>query len=142
MFKNYYYIYVLSTDYVIHLLLKSNPRPKNEQINKLWCYHWNFNVLLVQSLFEIYHIEAYNSISSYNFVCISETNFHSNILEEEKTFQLNIYNLNQEDHPNITNREDACIYSKTFQRVCEVKLTNISQCAICEISLQNFKRLV
>lgn len=93
-------------------------------------------------MFEIYHIEAYNSISSYNFVCISETNFHLNILEDEKTFQLNIYNLNQEDHPNITNQEDACIYSKKFQDVCEVKLTNISQCVICEISLQSFKRLV
>ena len=45
LFKNYYYINVLSTDYVIHLLLKNNPRPKNKQINKLWCYHWNFNVL-------------------------------------------------------------------------------------------------
>ena len=101
---------VLSIGYFIHLFLlllqhgdmESNPGPNRKQVNNLSCCHWNVNSLMAQNLSKISQIEAYNSLCSHDFICISETYFGSTILEGDKSFHLNGYNLLREDHPNNT----------------------------------------
>ena len=61
---------------------------------------------------------------------LSETYFDSTILERDKSFHLNGYNLLRADHPNNTKQGGACMYYKESLGVCEVKLSNLSQCVI------------
>ena len=57
-------------------------------------------------------MEPYNSIYSDDAICISETYFDSTILEGDKCFHLNGYNLLRADHPNNTKRGVTSIYYK------------------------------
>ena len=75
----------------------------------------------------------------YSIVKISSAYQKPTILEEDKSFHLNGSNLLRVDHPNNTKRGGVCIYCKESLGVCEVKLPNLSQCVICEVSLQNCK---
>ena len=86
-----------------------------------------------------FQIEGYNSFYSHDFICISETSFDSTILEWNKKCHLNGYNLLRADHSNNTKQGHVCICYKKSLGVCEVKLSNLSQCHICEVSLQNCK---
>ena len=138
---------VLSTGYFIHLLLvffqhgniESNPGPKNKHINNLSYCHWNVSSLLAQNLSKISQIEANSSLYSHDFICISETYFDSTISVGHKSFHLNGYKLLRADHPNNTKQGGVCIYYKEFLSVREVKLSNLSQSVICEVSLQKCK---
>ena len=119
--------------------IESNSGPKNKQVNNLSCCHWNVNSLLAQNLSRISQTEAYNPLYSHDFICISETYSASTILEGDKSFYLNGYNLLRADHPKNTKQGGVCIYYKESLGVREVKLSNLSQCIICEVSLQNCK---
>ena len=136
---------VLYSSYFLHLLLlqhgdiESNPGPKKEQIKYLSCCHWNVNSLLAQNMCKISQIEAYNSLYNYDFICISETYFDSSILEGDRNFQLNGCHLIRADHPSNTKRGGVCIYHKESLGVRLVKFSNLSQCIICEVFLQNCK---
>ena len=44
-------------------------------------------------------LESYNAIYKHDFLCISETYFHSSILEGGENMQLNGYNMIRTDHP-------------------------------------------
>ena len=132
--------------YFLHPLLpqhgdtESNPGPRNDQTTKnLSCCHWNVNSLLAHNLAKIFQIEAYNSLFNHDLICISETQFDSSVLEGGRSFQLNGYNLLSAYHPSNTKLRVASIYNKESLCVCEVKLSNLSQCIICEVSLRNCK---
>ena len=83
-------------------------------------------------------IEAYNSLYNYDFICISETYFNSSILEGDRNFKLNGYHLIRADQPRNT-KTGVCIYHKESLDVRLVKLSNPSQCIVCEVFLQNCK---
>ena len=94
------------------LTSKSNPGPRNEKIIKnLSCCNWNVNSL-----------QDYNSLFNHDFICISETYFDSSVIEGNRRFQLNGYNLLRADHPNNTKQGGVCIYYKESLCVREVKL--------------------
>ena len=149
------YLYCLNTvtvvnvvvyGYFLHLLLlqhgdiETNPGPRNEQTNKnLSCCHWNVNSLLAHNLAKISQIKVYRSLFNHDFICISETYFDSSALEGDRSFQLIGYNLLRADHPSNTKRRGVCIYYKESVCVWEVKLSNLSQYNICEVSLDNCK---
>ena len=119
--------------------IESNPGPKKEQIKYISCCHWNVNSLLTQNMCKISQIQAYNSLNNYNFICISETFFDSSILEIDRNFQLNGYQLIRADHPSNTKRGGVCIYHKESRGACLVKLSFLSQCIVSEVFLQKFK---
>ena len=107
---------------------ESNPGPNNKQVNNISCYHWSVNSLLAQNLSTISQIEAYNSWF-HDFICISETYSDATVLEGDKSFHLNSYNLHRADHQN--NRKwDVCFYYNESISVCEVKLSNLWQCVL------------
>ena len=84
-------------------------------------------------------IEAYNSLYNCNFICISETYFDSSILEGNRNFQLNGYHLIRADHPSNTKRRGVCIYHRKSLGVGLLKVSNLSQCIVCEVFLHNCK---
>ena len=88
---------------------------------------------------KISQIKAYNSLYNYDFICISETFFDSSILEGDRNFLLNRYQLIRADHPSNTNRGGVCIYHQEYLGVRLVKLSNLSQHIVCEVFLQNYK---
>ena len=105
--------YFLHLPLLQHVDIESNPGPSNEQTNKnLSCCQWNFNSLLAYNSTKISQIEAYNSLFNYDFICVSETNFSSSVLEGHRSFQTIGYNLLRADHPSNTKRGGVCIYYK------------------------------
>ena len=48
---------------------------------------------------------GYSSLFNHDFICISETYFDSPVLEGDRSFQLNGYNLIRADHPSNINEE-------------------------------------
>ena len=138
-------LYVLYSCYYLQLLLlqhgdiESNSGPKKEQIKHISCCHWTVNSLLAHDMCKISQIEAYNSLDNHDFICISETFFDSSILEKDQHFQLNGYQLIRAYHPSNTKRGGDCISRKESLGVCLLKLSNLSQCIVCEVFLQNCK---
>ena len=130
---------VLYSGYFLHLLLlqhgdtESNPGPRKKQIKYISCCHSNVNSLLAQNMWKISQIEAYNSLYNNDFICISEKYFDSSILEGDRNFQLNGYHLIKVDH--LSNRKSgrAFIYHKESLGFRLVKLSNLSQCVVCEV---------
>ena len=47
------------------------------------------------------------------------------------------YNLIQSDHPSNTERVGVCIYYKESLAVHIVKVTYLTECLICEVTVQN-----
>ena len=88
---------------------------------------------------KIFQIEAYNYLINGDFMCILETYFDSSVLDEDRSQQLNVYNLFRADYPSNTKGGGLCIYYKEFLCVREVKLSDLSQCFIFEVSLRNCK---
>ena len=97
------------------------------------------NSLVAQNLSEISQLEAYNSLYKHDFICISETYFDSSILEGYSSFQLDGYKVIRADHLSNTKRGGVCIYYKESRSVRALNLINLSECIICEVSIQNCK---
>ena len=103
-------VIVLCSGYFLHLLLlqhggiESNPWSKKEQNKYTSCCHWNVNSLLAKNMLIISQIEPYNSLYSFDFICISETCFGLSILEAGRNFQLCGYHLIRADHPSNEKR--------------------------------------
>ena len=131
--------------YFLHLLLlqlgdiDGNPGTQSGQIKNLSCCRWNVNRLVAQHLPKITQLEAYNSLYKHDFIHISETYFDSSILEGDSSFQLDGYKVIRADHPSNTKIGGFCIYYKESLSVRALNLTNLSECIICEVSIQNCK---
>ena len=136
---------VLYFMYFLHLLLHTlrdierNHGPQNVQIKNLSCCHLNVNSLAAQSLSKLTQLEAYNSLYKHDFMCISETYFDSSVLEGDSCFQFDRYKVIRADHPSNTKRGGVCIYYKESLSVRALNLTNLNECIICEVSIQNRK---
>ena len=77
-----------------------------------------------------------------HYIVIIRKLFVSIILEGDKSFHLNGNNLLIADHPNNINQGGFCIYYKESLIAREVKMSDLSQCVICGLSLQNCKRYI
>ena len=133
---------VVASGYFLHLLLdediENNTRPRNKQtVKNLSCCHWNVNRLPVHNLDS--QIITYHSLFNHDSISISETYFDSSVLEGDRSFQLIGYNQLRADHPRNTKQGVVSIYYEESPCVREVKLSNLSQCVICEASLRNCK---
>ena len=61
------------------------------------------------------------------------------ILEGDSSFQLDGYKAIRADHPSNKTRGVVCICYKESLSVLELNLTNLSECIISEVSVQNCK---
>ena len=127
---------------LLHGDIEWNPGPQGGQIKNLWWCHWNVISLVAQILSKITQLEAYNSLYKHDFICISETYFDSSILEGDSSFQLDGYKVIRADHPSNTKRRGVYIYYKESLSLRELNSTNLNQCIICEVSVQNCKKYI
>ena len=51
-------------------------------------------------------------------------------------------NLIRSDHPSNTKRGGVCIYYKESLAVCIVNITSLTECLVCEVTIQNKKGYV
>ena len=87
-------------------------------------------------------MKTYNSVYTYNFVCVSETFLNSSFESNDKDLMIEGYNLIQSDHPSNTKRGGVCIYYKESLAVRIVNITSLIECLVCEVTIQNKKGYV
>ena len=58
------------------------------------------------------------------------------------SFQLDVYKVIRANHQSTTKREGVCIYYKESVSVWTLNLTNLSECIIYEVSIQNCKAYI
>ena len=93
-------------------------------------------------LSKISQLEAYTSVYKHDFICISKTLFDASVQERDKNIQLNGCNLLRANHPSNSKRGGKCIFYKETLVVCMVKSSSLSECVICQVSIQNSKGYV
>ena len=72
-------------------------------------------------------------------MCVSETFFNSSFESNDKGLMMEGYYLIRSDHPSNTNRGGVCIYYKESLGVRVVNITSLTECLICEVTMQNKK---
>ena len=115
--------------------IESNPGP-NRKHKPLACCHWNANSLAAHKFLKKSSIEAYNSIHNYGFICISETYLHSTTNLDDKDLAIEGYNIIRPDHPNNL-KKGECIYYKESLAVKLINVNFLSECLVCEVTLDN-----
>ena len=141
-FFNFFYNSFLSI-----LVLKAgdielNPGPNKKSHSYFSCCHWNVNSLPTDNYCKVAALKAYNSVYKYDFLCVSETFLNSSFESNDKDLMIEGYNLIQSDYPSNTKRGGVCIYYKESLAVCIVNITSLTECLVCEVTIQNKKGYV
>ena len=87
-------------------------------------------------------VAAYNTIYKYDFICISETYLDSSVPTDDRDLLINAYNLICADHPSNNKRGGVCIYYRECLAVQVVETNYLSECLLCEVSINNKKGYV
>ena len=117
-----------------------NPGPKKKETRFFSCLHWNINSILAHNKLTL--LQAYNTIHQYDILCISETYFDSSISNDDTTLSLPGYNLARSDHPGNVKRGGVCLYYKEKLSLRMINVSFLSQCVLCEVTLQRQKGYV
>ena len=118
--------------------IESDPGP-NRKHKPLTCCHWNVNSLAAHKFLKKSSIEAYNSIHNYHFICISETYLDSTTNLDDKDLAIEGYNIIRADHPNNLKKGGVCIYYKESLAVKLINVNFLSECLLCEVTLDDKK---
>ena len=84
-------------------------------------------------------IAAYNTIHKYDFINISETYLDSSAPTDDRDTLINGNNLIRADHPSNNKRVGVCIYYQESLAVQLVETNYLSECLLCEVSINNKK---
>ena len=117
-----------------------NPGPKKKEARFFSCFHWNVNSILAHNKLPL--LEAYNTIHKYDILCISETYLNSSVSVDDTTLSLPGYNLVRSDHPSNIKRGGVCLYYKENLSLRSINVPFLSQCVLCEVTLQSQKGYV
>ena len=126
---------------LLHGDVETNPGP-NKKYKPFTCCHWNVNSLTAHNMVKLSSIAAYNTIHKYDFICISETSLGSSVPTDDRDTLINGYNLIRADHPSNTKRGGVCIYYRESLAVQLVETNYLSECLLCELSINNKKSYV
>ena len=126
---------------LLHGDVETNPGP-NKKYKPFTCCHWNVNSLTAHNMVKLSSIAAYNTIHKYDFICISETYLDSSVPTDDRDTLINGYNLIRADHPSNTKRGGVCIYYRESLAVQLVETNYLSECLLCEVSINNKKGYV
>ena len=84
-------------------------------------------------------IEAYNSNHKYDFICISETYLDSSVSDDDKELAMKGYNFIRADHPSNVKKGGVGIYYKESIAVQIININFLSECLLCEVTVNNKK---
>ena len=124
-----------------HSDVETNPGP-NKKYKLFTCCHWNVDSLTGHNMVKLSSIAAYNTIHKYDFICISETYLDSCVPTNDRDTLINGYNLIRADHPSNNKRGGVCIYYRDSLAVQLVDTNYLSECLLCEVSINNKKGYV
>ena len=122
--------------------IELNPGPNKKSHSYFSCCHWNVNSLPTDNYCKVAALKAYNSVYKYDFLCVSETFLNSSFESSDKDLMIEGYNLIRSDHPSNTKRGGVCIYYKESLAVRIVNITSLTECLVCEVTIQNKKGYV
>ena len=126
---------------MLHGDVETNPG-LNKKYKPFTCCHWNVNSLTAHNMVKLSSIAAYNTIHKYDFICISETYLDSYVPTHDRDTLNNGYYLIRADHPSNNERDGVCIYYRESVAVQLVETNYLSECLLCEVSINNKKGYV
>ena len=86
-------------------------------------------------------LQAFNTLYKFNLIYFSETYLDFSISIEEKSLIIDDYKLLPADHPSDTKRGRVCIYYKEAISVQVLKFSQLPECLVCEVSIENKRGL-
>ena len=126
---------------LLHGDVETNPGP-NKKHKPFTSCHWNVISLTAHNMGILSSIAAYNTIHKYDVIWISETYLDSSVRTDDKDILIYGYNLICADHPSNNKRGDVCIYYQESFAVELVETNYLSECLLCEVSINNKKGYV
>ena len=84
-------------------------------------------------------IGAYNSNHKYDFICISETYLDYSVSGDDKELAMEGYNFIWADQPGNVKKGGAGIYCKESIAVQIININFLSECILCENTVNNKK---
>ena len=131
---NFFYSLFYQILLLLHGDVETNPGP-NKKYKPFTCCHWNVNSLAAHNMVKLSSIAAYNTIHKYDFISISETYLDSSVHTDDRDILINGYNIICADHPSNNKRGGVCIYYQESLAVQLVKTNYLSECLLCEVSI-------
>ena len=122
--------------------IELKPGPIKKSHSYISCCQWNVNSLPANNYCKDAALKAYNSVCKYDFLCVSQTFLYSSFGSRGKDLMIEGYNLIRSDHPGNTKRGGVCIYYKEILAVRIVNITSLTECLVCEVTIQNKKGYV
>ena len=139
------FLFIFQNILAIKLLLRcgdveSNPGPKDKL--SLSICHYNINSIAVHNFAKLSSLEAFNSVHSFDIICISESFLDSSFCSNDSALNLKGFKLVRADHPLDVKRgraEGTCIYYKEILPIKFLNIVNLPECLLCEISYEDQK---
>ena len=119
--------------------IETNPGRRGNHSQYFSFCHWNLNSLPAHNYAKVPLLQAFNTIHKFGLICLSESYLNSSITMDEKSLIIDGYKLIRADHPSDTKRGGVCIYHKESISVKVLNISQLSECLVCELSIQNKK---
>ena len=101
--------------------------------------HWNLNITAAQNFVKLSQLEAYNTMHSYDLICLPETWLDATTSIDSNDLSLKGYNLHHVDDPNNVKKGVVCVYHKETLAVHFLQ-TKLDQCIVSEVTFKNKKK--
>ena len=122
---------ILSNDVELNPGSKKDNSKRNFSIAQ-----WNLNNVAAQDFIKLSQLEAYNSMHSYDFICLSQTWLDSTTSIDFNDLSLNGYNSHRVDDPDNVKKGGVCVYFKETLAV-HLLQTKLDQCIVSEVTFRN-----
>ena len=120
--------------------LELNPCPQKDSSKPNFSIaHWNLNVIAAQNFFKLSQLKAYNTLHSYDLICLSETWLDSTTFIDSNDLSLKCYNLHRVDVPDNVIKGRICVYCKETLAV-HFSQTKLDECIVSEVTFKNKKK--
>ena len=117
--------------------IELNPGPKKDSSKRNFSIaHWNLNSIAAQYFVKLSQLETYNTMHSYNLICLSETWLDSTTSIDSNDLSLTGYNLHRVDDSDNVKKRWVCVYYLAVHFL----QTMLDQCIVSEVTFKNKKK--
>ena len=127
---------ILSNDVELHPVSKKDTSKRNFSIA-----HWNLNSIAVQHFVKFSQLEAYNTLHSYDLICLSDTLLDSATSIDFNDLSLRGYNLHHVDDPDNVKKGGVSVCYKETLAVHFLQ-TKLDQCIFSEVIFENKRKVM
>ena len=120
----------------VDIKLNPGPRKNNVSHNFYFC-HWNLNSIAAHNFSKLSLLKAYNVELKFDMICLSETFLDYSIPSNYERLNMKGHKLIRADNPSDSKKGGVGIYYKEFLAAGSVKVKNLNECLIFEVSIKN-----